>query len=143
MYVCEFQVSWRESQGYHVDSPEDIYTKLLKDRFDPIQEHFYLLPRFNYEVDIVELFCGGLEAATVDLRTLFSRLLVQFPNCSQFVVAHNHPNGDMSFSSQDLQVTKHIIEASKVLGYKFLDHIIFDGLRYKSYLEAYGDWNGR
>ena len=43
---------------------------------------------------------------------------------SAIILAHNHPSGDPSPSTADLNVTKRILESSKSLGIDMHDHVI-------------------
>ena len=40
------------------------------------------------------------------------------------ILAHNHPSGDNEPSEDDLEITKRIIEAGKIMGVDVLDHVI-------------------
>lgn len=40
------------------------------------------------------------------------------------IVAHNHPSGDPAPSSADLQVTRILREASRILEVPILDHVV-------------------
>lgn len=40
------------------------------------------------------------------------------------VLAHNHPSGISTASASDIQITKQIIEAGKILGISLMDHVI-------------------
>ena len=40
------------------------------------------------------------------------------------IVIHNHPSGDPSPSPEDLRVTRQLVEASRILGIRVLDHIV-------------------
>ena len=40
------------------------------------------------------------------------------------IFVHNHPSGDPSPSQEDIQITKEISDAAKVLGITVHDHII-------------------
>jgi hypothetical protein len=40
------------------------------------------------------------------------------------VVVHNHPSGSLEPSSQDLTITRKIVQAGEILGIRILDHII-------------------
>ena len=40
------------------------------------------------------------------------------------IIAHNHPSGDPTPSRADIQLTKQIIEAGRILGISVHDHII-------------------
>ncbi|MBQ7534540.1 MAG: JAB domain-containing protein, partial [Stomatobaculum sp.] len=48
-------------------------------------------------------------------------------NAGSFLLAHNHPSGDVMPSQDDIQTTKRVIEAGKILGIPCLDHIIIGG----------------
>ena len=43
---------------------------------------------------------------------------------SSLILAHNHPSGDPTPSSADLELTKHLLRSSKVMGITLDDHII-------------------
>jgi DNA repair protein RadC len=45
-------------------------------------------------------------------------------SASAILVAHNHPSGDPAPSRADIQVTRQLREAAKVIGIDLLDHII-------------------
>ncbi|MCA9968092.1 MAG: hypothetical protein KC423_27790, partial [Anaerolineales bacterium] len=40
------------------------------------------------------------------------------------IVAHNHPSGDPSPSPEDVNVTRQIVQAGKLLDIELLDHLI-------------------
>ncbi len=39
-------------------------------------------------------------------------------------MAHNHPSGDPSPSREDIEITKKLSEAGKMMGIELLDHVI-------------------
>ena len=54
---------------------------------------------------------------------------------SAIICIHNHPGGSPFPSKQDYEITNSLIEASKILGIKVLDHIIICQNNYYSFLE--------
>ncbi|NCY03783.1 MAG: hypothetical protein EBX36_12975, partial [Planctomycetia bacterium] len=40
------------------------------------------------------------------------------------ILAHNHPSGDPTPSSQDYEVTRRVVDAGRVLGLPLLDHLV-------------------
>ena len=40
------------------------------------------------------------------------------------IIAHNHPSGDTEPSEEDLEITKRLCEAGKLLGIELVDHVI-------------------
>jgi len=53
-------------------------------------------------------------------------------NAPSMILVHNHPSGDPSPSPDDVAMTKHIIEAGKMLDIEVLDHVIIGDNRYAS-----------
>lgn len=49
------------------------------------------------------------------------------------VVAHNHPSGDPSPSSEDRMVTERLRQAGQLLGVELLDHVVLGSARYFSF----------
>ena len=48
------------------------------------------------------------------------------------ILVHNHPSGDPTPSENDVAITKKLIECSKILDIKLLDHIIIGRMGYSS-----------
>jgi DNA repair protein RadC len=42
------------------------------------------------------------------------------------LIGHNHPSGDVTPSSEDLDVTRRLAEAGRLLGVTLLDHIVWE-----------------
>jgi DNA repair protein RadC len=51
------------------------------------------------------------------------------------VVAHNHPSGRLDPSSEDRDITARLKAASDTLGIALLDHVVFSGEGYYSFVE--------
>jgi len=45
-------------------------------------------------------------------------------NSTAIIVAHNHPSGFLKPSTDDLNVTKRLIQAGQLIGIKVIDHVI-------------------
>lgn len=74
----------------------------------------------------------GSDAYTVvDPRQIF-RLAVGL-GAAAVVIAHNHPSGDPTPSSQDREVTRRVAQAGRILGVPLLDHLVGAGDRYASF----------
>ena len=132
MNVIQASYEVREVEGVNFTNPRDIYSK-LKEQFNPLQEEFFIIPTINQECLIEKLFTGGLDASNVDPRTMFHKLLTEYPNCRAFLVAHNHPSGNNEPSGADKLVTIKIKEACKIMDYTLLDHIVFSNTGYYSF----------
>lgn len=45
-------------------------------------------------------------------------------NATNIIVVHNHPTGDAKPSSEDVDLTKRLVEAGHLMGIDVLDHVI-------------------
>jgi DNA repair protein RadC len=54
------------------------------------------------------------------------------------VCAHNHPSGDPEPSPEDLQITRRLVRAGKLMGIPVLDHVVIGDTRYVSLRERMG-----
>lgn len=71
-------------------------------------------------IDLCSL--GSLTASVVHPRETFKIAIMG--NAAGIIVIHNHPSGDPDPSSEDVNITKKLYEAGKILGIDLLDHII-------------------
>ena len=74
---------------------------------------------------------GTLTTNLVHPREVFEPAMVRAS--TEIIVAHNHPSGDPEPSSADLEITKRLIEAGKILGIKILNHLIITKESYFSF----------
>jgi DNA repair protein RadC len=65
---------------------------------------------------------GTLNSSLVHPREVFKVALLA--NSAAIILSHNHPSGDPSPSQEDLEVTRRLAEAGKILGVDVLDHIV-------------------
>lgn len=88
------------------------------------REHFvalYLNAR-NQLVHKEIISIGTLNTSLVHPREVFKPAV----DClaTSIIVAHNHPSGSLDPSSDDIEITKQLIHAGKILDISVLDHII-------------------
>ncbi len=81
-----------------------------------------ILDGSNRLLGVQELYRGTATSGTVRISEVF-RMAVLF-NASSIVVVHNHPSLDATFSSEDLELSKELIEAGNLLGIELLDSIV-------------------
>ena len=79
------------------------------------------------------VFTGTLNASLIHPREIFNEALKQ--NAASVILAHNHPSGDAEPSQDDLEITKRLIEAGKIMGIDVLDHIIITKTKIFSFKE--------
>ena len=99
------------------------------------EEHFYclLLSTKNRINGIHEVSIGTLNAAVVHPREVFKAAILS--NSAAVILVHNHPSGDPTPSPEDVQLTRQLVEAGKLLDMPVLDHVIIGNRRYSSLKE--------
>jgi len=65
---------------------------------------------------------GSLDTSIVHPREVFKFAILA--NASSIIVAHNHPSGDTTPSTDDVELTKRLKQASEILAIDLLDHIV-------------------
>ena len=102
---------------------------------DKSREHLaalYLNAR-NELVFKKHIFVGTLDANIAHPREIFEHALTN--HASSVILVHNHPSGDPEPSKADLEITKRITEAGKILGIDVLDHVIITKTKVFSFKE--------
>lgn len=116
-------------------SAELVYKYYKEKLGDKKQEYFYAV-YLDSNKKIIEdklLFLGTVNYSLVHPREVFKESYLL--GASAIICVHNHPGGNVLPSKQDIDITNNLIEVSKILGVKFLDHIIISKNNYYSFLE--------
>ena len=128
MRVFEVSLSYNMVQlgdDVKVDTPEKV-VEYLRSAFaqNPTQESFWviLLDRKNRAIGRVMVGLGTLTGCLVHPREVFKPAILA--SAAAVIVAHNHPSGDPTPSSADIQVTRKLREAAQILDIELLDHVI-------------------
>ena len=110
----------------------EIYLKKPKDIFDLVkkyaksrQEQFLVvtLDGSNKVISIHIMSIGLVNKTMAHPREVFYHAIKD--NAVSLVLAHNHPSGHISVSEEDNEITKIIVDASKIMKFHVIDHIIF------------------
>lgn len=107
-----------------IRGPEDAAAILMERCRDLRQEGFWvlMLNRKNEVFRVRQAASGTLDASLVDARAVFAEPLMA--SAAAVILAHNHPSGDPEPSSEDLQVTRALCQAGKLLSIPVLDHLV-------------------
>lgn len=119
-----------------IRSPEDatmIGRGFMRIHEEP-EEHMYMIcmNTKNRIIGVFEISHGNVNSSIVGVREIFQKALLA--NAVSIILMHNHPSGDPTPSREDINVTKRIVEAGKLIGIEVLDHIIV-GEQYSSLKE--------
>lgn len=126
------------SERPQIKASSDAY-QVLKQSWDENKIEFVeqfkvmLLNRGNKVLGIYEVSTGGISGTVADIRLIFAAALKC--NASSMVLAHNHPSSNTKPSEADIQLTRRIKEAGKLLEIKVLDHIIVTVESYFSFAD--------
>ena len=123
-----------DTQTYKISSSKDVYEELT-DYKNRQQEYFLALylDGANHLIDKKVITIGTLNQSLVHPREVFAYAIEK--RCASIIVAHNHPSGILSPSSEDINVTKRLKESARILGIELLDHIIFTKEGFYSFQE--------
>lgn len=99
------------------------------------REHFriIILNTKNQVMGVELVSVGSLNSTVVHPREVFKTPLKR--SAAAIILVHNHPSGDPTPSQEDIDLTRRLVEAGKVLGIGVLDHIIIGDNRYVSLKE--------
>jgi len=81
-----------------------------------------LLDTRNNVMEIVEIYRGSLNASVVRVGEVFTPAVRR--NAASILVVHNHPSGDPTPSSEDVTLTRALVQAGKILNIEVLDHLV-------------------
>ena len=110
--------------GQKIESAKDVFKLLKNDLGDKKKEHFKILSldSRNKLISIDDVSIGTINANLVHPREVFKTAIQHL--AVSIILVHNHPSGDPEPSEDDLEITKRIVEASKIIGIEVIDHII-------------------
>ena len=111
-----------------ITCPADAARILMPEMSMLEQEHLrvMLLDTRNRVISIVDLYKGSLNTSMVRVCEIFREAIRR--NCAAVIMAHNHPSGDPSPSSEDATLSAECVQAGKLLDIEVLDHLVFGGI---------------
>lgn len=118
-----------------ISSSKDIFSvmsPLLSD-LDTEEVWVLYLNQANTLIKKKRVSVGGLSAAHVDIRLILKEAFLC--NATSLILVHNHPSGNVKPSSNDDRLTHTILEASRLMQIKCLDHVIVGKGSCYSYVE--------
>ena len=132
-YIKEHQLTPINNQAIKSSlTSAETFRTIWDDDLDMIERFYVLyLDNANKVQSVSMISMGGITGTVVDLRMVFATALKCL--ATSIIVAHNHPSGSLRPSAADLNLTKKIEEAGKVLDIALLDHIILTENSYYSF----------
>ena len=133
--VCELATRINTISNYkekQIKRPQDIAEILIeKMRFEK-QEilKIAMLNNKNKLLKIKDIEKGGGNFVTATMKSILNEAVKI--EAAKIILIHNHPAGDPTPSNQDIEFTKNVEQASKLLGIQLLDHIVIGNGNYVS-----------
>lgn len=103
-----------------------------KDAVNVLREEFRLEDREVFRVLLLDtksrliriskVSVGTVNASLVEPREVFKEAITH--SATSIILAHNHPSGDPTPSSEDIAITKRLLKAGELLNIHVHDHII-------------------
>lgn len=135
--VACFELGRRKLKGKKTSiilSPRNIWDRMADIRVSK-KEHFvvFYLDSRSQEIEREIISIGTLTESLVHPREVFESAVIN--KTVSIIIAHNHPSGDTEPSEADIEITKKLTKAGKILGIKIVDHIIVTKDKWRSFQE--------
>ncbi len=133
--VCELATRMNVITNYkdkQILKPKDIAEILIeKMRFEK-QEilKVAMLNNNNKLLKIKDIARGGSNFVKATVKSVLNEAVKI--EASKIILIHNHPGGDPTPSRQDIEFTRNIEQAAKILEIQLLDHIVIGNTNYVS-----------
>lgn len=115
-----------------VRSPQDVANIFIPRMRTMRKEQFYVLLLNSANKIFREALVseGSLNASIVHPREVFRIAVIE--SAASVIVLHNHPSGNTDPSTEDIEITRQLVEAGRILGIPVHDHIIIAGESFTS-----------
>jgi DNA repair protein RadC len=118
-----------------IDSSRKAYLCFQKSFATDIEE--FWIASLGPQLELLEkrlLFRGTADRCLIHPRDMVRAICLQ--NATSFVVAHNHPSGNLRPSRPDIHITKKIFTLSRLLEIPMNDHLIVGKDQYFSFADS-------
>lgn len=122
---CSYSELLKDKQDKRIESSQDVYNLLMPLVYGSKQEHFFVIllgPRNKVLGSPIEIAKGQRDEVALQPNLVFEMALKE--GARSVIVAHNHPSGDPEPSDEDIEITRKLFDAGKLLNVPVLDHII-------------------
>src|SRR5258708_19087626 len=122
--ICLLQVLLTPIKDECITQPGDLAALLMLEMGHLDHEELWVvcLDTKNHVQRLHRLYRGSLNSSVVRVCELFRVPLVL--NSASIIVAHNHPSGTTQPSTEDIAVTRSLIQAGELMQIELLDHLI-------------------
>ena len=137
--VCELARRMAQpvnKKNIKINSSSDVAQLLMEELRHEKVEHvkLLLLNAKNIVVRIIDISKGGMNSAIVEPKEVLQEAIKS--GIPKIILVHNHPSGDCTPSTADINMTKRLYTAANILGIQLLDHIVIGDRCYTSIFSA-------
>jgi DNA repair protein RadC len=127
--------TYKSGEEYKINSPSDAAYMVMETMRNLKQEvlKIILVNTKNKVILTKDVSMGSINSSIVHPREVFMEAVRR--SAASIVICHNHPSGDPTPSSEDINITHRLKECGKLLGIELLDHIIIGNGTYISLKE--------
>jgi DNA repair protein RadC len=118
-----------------VSSPRDAAEVVMYEMSGLTHEELWVLTldTRNRLISVEHLYKGSLNSSSVRVGELFRPAIQR--SAASIIVAHNHPSGDPAPSTEDIVLTRAVVQAGKLLDIDVLDHVVIGKMKFVSMKE--------
>ena len=133
--IAKRSKSFKSGDQYKISNPLDVANLIMEEMRYLNKEYLkvVLLNTKNVVIAFENISIGSLNSSIVHPREVFTVAVKK--HASSIIICHNHPSGDPTPSSEDINVTKRLKECGRILGIDVIDHIIIGNGAYISLKE--------
>lgn len=140
--AAEIMLSYRNtiqpSMRPKISGSRDAYNVLMAswdmNKIEMVEQFRILLTnRANKVLGVMDVSTGGISGTMADPKIIFVSAIKAL--ASGIILAHNHPSGNLNPSQNDIDLTKRLKTAGKLLDIDILDHLIITSEGYFSFAD--------
>lgn len=115
-----------------IKSPQDVANLLINELKYEKREivKVLMLNSKNNVLKIQDVAYGGTSFAVFEIKDVLKEAIKI--GAPKIILVHNHPSGDPTPSDEDIELTKRLIQVTKMLEIEMIDHVVLGDGKYKS-----------
>ena len=131
MEISELETVYQSDPRIKLNDPKIVFDE-TKDLQNWTKEGFIV---FCLDIDLRVISreiisIGTLNSCLIHPRQIFRTAILR--NAHAIIVAHNHPGGKTTPSTEDINITNQLKKAGEILNIPLLDHVIVSNQGYRS-----------
>lgn len=118
-------INGKNADARYIQTTEDVYDLLIPEVYGEKQERFFVVmlgPRNKVLAPPIEIAKGQRDEVALQPNLVFEHPMKE--GARAIVVAHNHPSGDPTPSEGDVEMTRNLVAAGRLMNIPVLDHLI-------------------